>query len=265
MRRTPVGFVLAISLGVPGTAGAVPDLQVTEHVLPAGAGTGEVVQARVTVTNVGDTPTEGRSEIGWDATDGEGFIVTDFAMREAVCPPGSAPPGPGPASICVVSSAIEPGASLTAVFAGSSRQPLQLQARARAVAWDTGLQDVDTKPLTISGPALPEPAAPRVSRLTIENPRLRPGARALLRFRLDRAAKTLHAGLFRCRGRTGCRRVELVGNSTITRRGRSGANTLRYRLPVGLAPGRYRITVWAYEAFRRELPRSVSLRVLSRH
>ena len=74
----------------------------------------------MTVTNVGDTPTEGRSEIGWDATDGEGFIVTDFAMREAVCPPGSAPPGPGPASICVVSSAIEPGASLTAVFAGSS-------------------------------------------------------------------------------------------------------------------------------------------------
>ena len=104
-------------------------------------------------------------------------------------PAGSAPPGPGPASICVVSSAIEPGASLTAVFAGSSRRPLQLQARARAVAWDTGLQDVDTKPLTISGPALPEPAAPRVSRLTIEDPRLRPGARALLRFRLDRAAK----------------------------------------------------------------------------
>jgi hypothetical protein len=85
-----------------------------------------------------------------------------------------------------------------------------------------------------------------------------------LRFRLDRATKSLHAALFKCRGKTGCPRVALVGFSTITRRGRSGANTLRYRLPAGVEPGRYRITVWAYEPFHRQLPRSVSLRVLPR-
>jgi hypothetical protein len=264
MRWLALGHVLAIFFIAPATAEAVPSLQVTEHVLPVSARTGEVVQARVTVTNVGNTPTQESSEISWEATNEEGFINTAFAMRAPVCPLGSAPPGPGPGNSCQVSSPIEPGATLTAAFSGSSRTPLVLEARARVVTGDTGLSDVDTTPFTINGPALPEPPGPRVSGLTIEDRSLTPGARATLRFKLDRAAKFLHASLFKCRGKRRCRRVDLVGFSTITTRGRSGANTLRYRLPAGLAPGRYRITVWAYEAFHRQLPRSVSLRVLPR-
>jgi hypothetical protein len=264
MRALAFGLLLAIFLAVPGAAGAVPDLKVTGHVVPASVRTGELVEARVTVTNVGDTPTQVNSEISWHATNGEGFFVDGFRMREAVCPPGSAPLAPGPADTCQVSSPIEPGASLTAVFAGSSRIPLALEPRARAVTGDTGLYDVDTRPLTITGPVLPEPAGPRVSGLSIKDRSLAPGARAVLRFKLNRAAKTLHAALFRCRGKAGCRRVEFVVFSGITRRGRSGANTLRYRLPADIDPGRYRITVWAYEPFHRQLPRSVTLRVLPR-
>jgi hypothetical protein len=67
MRRLPVGVALVIALAAPATAGAVPDLRVTEHLGPATASTGDVVQARVTVTNVGDTSTEVRTEVRWEA------------------------------------------------------------------------------------------------------------------------------------------------------------------------------------------------------
>ena len=260
MRRLPVGVVLVL-LAAPAAAGAVPDLRVTEHVVPATASTGDVVQARVTVTNVGDTPTEARTEVGWDATNDEGFIITDFVMRPAVCPPGSEDLGLGP---CLISTPIAPGASVTALFSGSSRRAVVLEARASVVDLGTGLSEQDTKPLTITGPTLPEPPGPRISRLTIDDRRLRPGERARLRFTLDRTAKVLHVSLWRCPGRTGCRRAQFVPYSTITRRGRRGPNTLPYPLPTRLAPGRYRITTWAYEAFRRQLPRSLTFRVLPR-
>jgi hypothetical protein len=39
---------------------------------------------------------------------------------------------------------------------------------------------------------------------------------------------------------------------------------MRYPLPADLAPGRFRITVWAYEPFRRLIRQSVTLRVLPR-
>ena len=263
IRQLAIGILLALPLAVPATAGAVPDLRVTEHVVPPGAGTGEVVQARVTVTNVGDTPTDAMTEIGWEATNGEGFIVDEFVRRPAVCPPGAEDLGPGPGSPCYISTPIAPGASVTAVFAGSSRIPAVFEARALVEDSGTGLSSVDIKPLTITGPTLPEPPGPRVSRLILQDRRLRPGERARLRFTLDRPAKDLHAALFRCFGRTGCRRIEVVPFSAITRRGRRGPNRLAYRLPARLAPGRYRITVWAYEPFHRQLPRSMTVRVLA--
>ena len=110
IRRLALGVVLALPLAVPGTAGAVADLRVTEHVVPYSASTGEVV-AHVTVTKVGDTPTEAMTEIGWEATNGEGFIVDDFARRPAVCPPGAEDLGPGPGSPCHISTPIAPGAA----------------------------------------------------------------------------------------------------------------------------------------------------------
>ena len=268
MRRLPLAVVLVILLAAPATAGAAPDLRISEHLVPATASTGEVVQARVTVTNVGDAPTEGNTEVDWKATDEEGFI-TDFVQRPPVCPPGAAQLGSA-ASACYIDTPIAAGASVTAVFSGSSRVAAVLEARASVVGpGGTGLSDYDTKPLTITGPTLPEPPGPRISDLTLEDRRLRPGERALLRFRLDRPAKVLHAFLSRCLGRTGCRRRKFV--SGITRSGRRGPNTLRYPLPrrvlrqgalAPLAPGRYRITVWAYEPFRQQFFQSVRLRVL---
>jgi hypothetical protein len=272
MRRLPLAVVLVILLAAPATAAAAPDLRISEHVVPATASTGEVVQARVTVTNVGDTPTEGTTEVGWQATNEEGFIMDEFVRRPPVCPPGTEDIGPGPGTSCYISTPIAAGASVTAVFSGSSRVAISLEARASVVGpGGTGLSDHDTKPLTITGPTLPEPPGPRISDLTLEDRRLRPGERAVLRFRLDRQAKVLHAGLWRCLGTTGCRRRKFVLLSGITRTGRQGRNTLRYPLPrrgfvngafAPLAPGRYRITVWAYEPFRRQIPQSVRLRVL---
>ena len=264
MKRLRVGVVLLIVLAAPATAGAVPDLRVTEHLVPATASTGELVEARVTVTNAGDTPNESTTEIEWQATNDEGFIMPDFVMRPAVCPAGSEDLGSGSTTACVINTPIAPGASVTAVFSGSSRRALVLEARASVRDTGTGVWNLDTKPLTISGPTLPEPAGPRVSRLTLEDRRLHPGERARLHFRLDRPAKLLYASLSRCLGRTGCRRARFVLNSVIARRGRRGRNTLRYPLRADLAPGRYRITVWAYEPFRRLIRQSVTLRVLPR-
>jgi len=261
VRSSVLFTALVILLAVPATAGAVADLRVVDHVVPTTASTGDVVQARVTVMNVGDTATEASTELRWAATNDEGFINGDFVMRRPVCPPGSEDLGPGP---CLIRTPIAPGASITAVFSGSSRRAAILEARASVMDSSTGLSDRDTKPLTITGPTLPEPPGPRISRLSLEDQRLRPGERARLRFTLDRSAKTLHASLWRCLGRTGCRRAELVLNSTITRRGRRGPNTLSYPLPPGLARGRYRITLSAYEPFRRQLPRSVKFRVVPR-
>lgn len=264
MKRLAVGVVVLIVLAVPPTAGAAPDLRVTEHLVPATASTGEVVEARVTVMNAGDTSTESKTEVEWQATNDEGFIMPDFVMRPAVCPAGSEDPGPGSTTVCLINTPIAPGASVTAVFAGSSRRALVLEARASVRDWGSGVSNLDTKRLTISGPTLPEPAGPRVSRLTLEDRRLHPGERARLRFRLDRPAKQLYASLSRCLGRTGCRRARFVLNSVIARRGRRGPNTMRYPLPADLAPGRFRITVWAYEPFRRLIRQSVTLRVLPR-
>ena len=71
--------------------------------------------------------------------------------------------GPGPGSPCYLSAPIAPGASVTAVFSGFSRIAASLEARARVIDPVTGLSSVDIKPLTITGPALPDPAAARAS------------------------------------------------------------------------------------------------------
>jgi hypothetical protein len=264
MKRFALGVALLMFPAAPGTALAVPDLRVTEHLVPATAGTGEVVKASVTVTNMGDTSTESATEVEWHVTNEEGFIMPEFVMRPAVCPPGSEEPGSGSTNLCLINTPIAPGASVTAAFSGSSRRALVLEARASVRDSGTGVTNLDTQPLTISGPTLPAPTGPRVSHLTLEDRRLRPGERARLRFRLDRPAKTLYASLSRCLGRRGCRRARFVLNSVIARRGRRGPNRLRYPLPADLAPGRYRITVWAYEPFRRLIQQSVTLLVLSR-
>lgn len=133
MRRLParaaaLGAALALTAIAPATATAASDLVITEHVVPATVSTGETVQARVTVKNVGDAPTEADSEVRWEAT--------------------------------------------------------------------------------------------------------------------------------------GCRRAEFVFNSVRVRKGRQGRNKLTYRLPAGLAPGRYRLTAGAWEAFHRQISRSVRIRVL---
>ena len=267
MLRLPLGLALVMFLAASAPAGAVPALRISEHVVPATASTGEVVQARVTVTNVGDTPTEGTSQVDWHVKNEEGFIISEFVTSPPVCPPGPVLLG----SACYIDTPIAPGASVTAFFSGSSRHALEAHASARVVTGGTGLYEVDSKPLTITGPTLPPPPGPRISDLTLEDRRLRPGERAVLRFRLDRPAKVVHAWLWRCLGRTGCRRRKFVPNSAITRSGRAGPNTLRYPVPrrdfvngdfAPLAPGRYRITVWAYEPFRQLFPRSVRIRVL---
>jgi hypothetical protein len=126
----------------------------------------------------------------------------------------------------------------------------------------TGLSARDNRPLTITGPELPEPAGPRISRLRVDDRSLRPGERATLRFMLDRDAKEVQISLWRCLGRTGCRRVEFVFNSVKARKGRQGRNRMTYRLPADLAPGSYRLTAGAAEAFHRQIWRSVRIRVL---
>jgi hypothetical protein len=135
MKRLAVGVVLLIVLAAPPTAGAAPDLRVTEHLVPATASTGEVVEARVTVTNAGDTATESKTEVEWQATNDEGFIMPDFVMRPAVCPAGSEDPGPGSTTVCLINTPIAPSASVTAVFSGSSRRALVLEARASVRDW----------------------------------------------------------------------------------------------------------------------------------
>jgi hypothetical protein len=77
MRRHTAGVVLAVLLACPAPAGAMSDVRVTEHIVPATAPTGQLVEARVTVTNVGDTATESKTEIEWLATNDEGFIVPE--------------------------------------------------------------------------------------------------------------------------------------------------------------------------------------------
>ena len=58
---------------------------------------------------------------------------------------------------------------------------------------------------------------------------------------------TVYAMLLRCIGRSGCRRPRFVLNSVVKAPGRRGRNTLRYPLPLGLEPGRYRIRLWTEE------------------
>ena len=254
-------IALVTLLAVPATAGAVADLRIVDHVVPTTVSTGDVVQVRVTVTNVGDTSTEADTKVEWAATNNEGSIDPDFVMRPPVCPPGSEGVGLGP---CLISTMIAPGASITALFSGSSRRAAILEARASVMDRGTGLSHNDTKPLTITGVPLLDPPGPRITRLRLEDSLLNPGEQARLQFTLDRPAKTLHTSLFRCLGRTGCRRTQIVGFSTITRRGRRGPNALAYPLPAQLARGRYRISVWAYEPFRRTFYRSVTLLVVPR-
>ena len=254
-----LGAALALSAVAPGTAGAVSDLVITEHAVPATASTGETVQARVTVQNVGDTPTEDYTEVRWEATDGEGFVLGDFVMDPPVCPPGTELASAG---ICSIATPIAPGESVTAVFSGSTRFPGVVEARALVYDIGTGLSASDNRPLTITGPELPEPAGPRISRLRVDDRSVRPGERATLRFMLDRDAKVLQISLWRCLGPTGCRRVKFVFNSVRIRKGRQGGNTATYRLPADLAPGRYRLTAGAREPFHRQIWRSVRIRVL---
>jgi hypothetical protein len=183
MRRQTGGVIVAVLLAYPATAGAVPDLRVTEHVVPATAATGQLVEARVTVTNLGDTATESKTEVDWEATNDEGFIVPKFELGTATCPPGSEDMG-GAGNICVIGAPIAPGTSVTAVFSGSSRFALVLEARASVYDRGTGVSTSDTKPLTISGPTIPLPLAPRITSLTLDAGRLRPGQRARLRYRI---------------------------------------------------------------------------------
>ena len=260
MRCRTGGVVLAALLACPATAAAVPDLQITEHLVPASARTGELVEARVTVTNLGDTATESRTEIYWDATNDEGFGVDEFEPRPAACPPGSEDTGGG-ANLCLIDTPIAPGTSVTAVFSGSSRRAISLQARARVTDSGNGISRTDTKPFAISGPTIPLPLAARISNLRLETDHPRPGLRARLTYRLERRAKEAHAMLLRCKGRRGCRRTEFVLNSVVNAPRRRGRNTLRYRLPSLLLPGRYRITLWTAEPEHRNHMQSVTFRV----
>jgi hypothetical protein len=261
MRRHTAGVVLAVLLACPATAGAVSDVRVTEHLVPATAVTGQLVEARVTVTNMGDTATESKTEIEWEATNDEGFIMSEFELRGAVCPPGSEDMGEA-RNLCLVGTPIAPGESVTAVFSGSSRFALALEARASVRDWGTGVSTIDTKPFTISGPTIPLPLAARITSLTLDSRVLRPGQRARLRYRLERRAKTVYAMLLRCTGRRGCRRTRFVLNSVVEAPRRRGRNTLRYPLPAGLEPGRYRIRLWTEEPGHRQHWRSVTFRVV---
>ena len=264
MRRLPVhafalGTALALSAVAPVAARAVSDLVITEHAVPATARTGETVQARVTVKNAGDTPTEDNTELRWEATNGEGFILGEFQMDPPVCPPGTELASAG---TCSIATPIAPGESVTAVFSGSTRFPGVVQARVLAYDLGTGLSTRDNRPLAITGPELPEPAGPRISRLRVDDRSSRPGERATLRFTLDRDAEEVQISLWRCLGRTGCRRVEFVLNSVKVRKGRQGQNTMTYRLPADLAPGRYWLTAGAWQAFHRQIWRSERIRIL---
>ena len=261
MRRRTAAVVAAALLACPATAGAVSDIRITEHVVPATAATGQVVEAHVTVTNAGDTATESKTEIGWDATNDEGFGMSEFELGKAVCPPGSEDMGEA-RNLCLVDAPIGPGESVTAVFSGSSRFALALQARASARDWGTGIYVTDTKPLTITGPTIPLPLAARITGLTLDSSRLRPGQRARLRYRLERRPKTAYAMLLQCVGKSGCRRTRFVLNSVVAAPRRRGRNTLRYPLPKDVAPGRYRITLWTAEPGHRQQARSVTFRVV---
>jgi hypothetical protein len=260
MRGRTGGVVVAALLAFPATAAAVPDLHITEHAVPATAATGQLVEARVTVTNAGDTATESKTEIQWSATNDEGFIMDDFELRPATCPPGSEDMG-GAGNICLIGTPIAPGASVTAVFSGSSRYPLSLEARASANDWGTGVTTTDTKPLTISGPVIPLPLAARITSLSLAPGRLHAGDRARLTYRLERRAQKAYVMLLRCLGASGCRRMRFVLNSVVSAPRRPGRNTLRYRLPANLEPGRYRIKLWTSERGHRDHSRSVTLRV----
>jgi hypothetical protein len=237
----------------------VSDLRVTQQLVPPTAATGQLVEAHVTVTNVGDTATESKTEIDWAATDDEGG-VSDFELRTAACPPGSEDTG-GARNLCVIGAPIAAGASVTAVFSGSSRFALALEARATVYDSGNNIYAIDTQPLTISGPTIPLPLAPRIISLTLDAGRLHPGQRLRLRYRLERRAKTVYAMLLRCRGRSGCRRARFVLNSVVRAPGRRGRNTLRYPLPARLEPGRYRIRLWTEERGHRQHSRSVTFRL----
>jgi hypothetical protein len=260
MRRHTAGVVLAALLACPASAGAVSDVRVTEHIVPATASTGQLVEARVTVTNVGDTATESKTEIEWEATNDEGFIMSEFEPSRAVCPPGSEDIGEA-RNLCLIGAPIAPGASVTAVFSGSSRFVLALEARASVRDWGTGMSTTDAKPLTISGPTIPLPLAPRITSLTLDSKLLRPGQRARLGYRLERRAHKVYAMLLRCTGSRSCQ-PRFVLNSVIAAPRRLGRNTLRYALPAGLEPGRYRITLWTEEPGHRQHSRSVTFRLV---
>ncbi len=260
MRRHTGGLVVAVLLICPATAGAVSDVRVTEHIVPASASTGQIVEARVTVTNVGDTATQSKTEIEWEATNDNGFIMSEFELRTAICPPGSEDMGDA-RNLCLVGAPIAPGASVSALFSGSSRFALALEARASVRDWGTGVSSTDTRPLTVSGPTIPLPLAPRITSLTLDSALLRPGQRARLRYRLERRAKQVYAMLLRCNGRQGCRRARFVLNSVVEAPGRRGRNTLRYPLPAELELGRYRIKLWTEEPDHREHSRSVTFRI----
>jgi hypothetical protein len=119
----------------------------------------------------------------------------------------------------------------------------------------------DTKLLTISGPTIPLPLAPRITSLTLGSNVLRPGQRARLRYRLERRAKKVYAMLLRCTGRRGCRHTRFVLNSVVEGPRRGGRNRLRYPVPAGLEPGRYRIRLWTEEPGHRDHSSSVTFRV----
>jgi hypothetical protein len=227
MRCRTAAVVAAALLACPATAGAVSDIRITEHVVPATAATGQVVEAHVTVTNAGDTATESKTEIGWDATNDEGFGMSEFELGKAVCPPGSEDIE---RNLCLVDAPIGPGESVTAVFSGSSRFALALQARAT--------QRLGHRHLRHGHEAAhhhrsDHPASARCAhhRLTLDSSRLRPGQRARLRYRLERRPKTAYAMLLQCVGKSGCRRTRFVLNSVVAAPRRRGRNTLRYPLP----------------------------------
>jgi hypothetical protein len=248
--RTSGAAVLAALFAWPAAAAGAEDLQITEHVVPSAARTGELVEARVTVTNLGDTATESKTEIEWEATTHEGAIV-DFGSRPAVCPPGSEDTGRA-VNLCVIPTPIAPGASVTATFSGSSRIALSLEARASVYEWNSGTTVLDRKPLEITGPTIPVPAAPRILSVSIRSTHRRAGQRQRVSYRLERQAEQVFAALVRCTTKRGCRHSQAVLNSAVSAPGKAALNTFRYRLPAKLKPGRYRIALATSEIDHRD-------------
>ena len=90
------------------------------------------------------------------------------------------------------------------------------------------------------------------------------GRRVRVGYRLERSAVTPSPRSSAAPRSAGARAPRLVLNSAVSAPGKPGRNTLRYRLPAKLKPGRYRIAVWTTEPDHRDqLRSSATFRVVS--